>query len=202
MYSRAAGDGADVFCPMMESESINLPAITGLESSSSSAQMYSAAPLNLDEFFAGADDSRDIFVRKERVRAKKAGAWLQSERMVPDLAQTIIGTAPAESYLHMLLLEHGQETWTGQYGLHHLPLVTLCQPHRSPAARILDEYYKLQNSPVEVALECLAKWPGIDMQYEQERFFPALDRHVLQCLEEAGHPTLRLPMAFGCHPRL
>jgi len=38
--------------------------------------------MDLDEFLAFGQDSREIFTRQERVRAKKAGEWISSEGMI------------------------------------------------------------------------------------------------------------------------
>ena len=131
--------------------------------------------INVDDYFsAAATTSREVFKRKERVRAKKAGTWIRSDRMVANLAQVVAGTAPTERYLHFLLKEHGEETWTGEFGLQQLPLVNLCQPAKSPAVSVLNEYWMLQTSPVETSLECLVGQPGVDMLQEQETFFQFL----------------------------
>lgn len=70
--------------------------------------------MNVDEHFSQANDCAEVFRRQERVRSKKAAKWIQDPRMVLDLVQVVLGTEPNESYLHLLLKEHGEDTWSGQ----------------------------------------------------------------------------------------
>lgn len=121
---------------------------------------------NMDDFFSQANQTREILKRCEKVRAKKAGEWINSSRMIPDLVHVIIGIGPNESYLHFLLKEHAECTWSGQYGLGELPLVRLSQAYKSPAVRVLDEYWRLQTSPPDVVLSVLTTYPSIDMWHE------------------------------------
>ena len=130
--------------------------------------------MDLDEFLAFGQDSREIFTRQERVRAKKAGEWISSEGMISSLARLVVGTTPNESYLHFLLKEHSEQTWTGQFGLHMIPCVQLCQPWKSPAFAILNEYWLLQTSSIRTALEILEGLPGIDWDAEETTFFQLL----------------------------
>ena len=129
--------------------------------------------MNADDVFVG-EETRDILTRRERVRAKKAGQWIASPSMVPSLAKVIVATTPNESYLHFLLKEHAESTWTGQYGLRHIPSVNLCQPSKSPAFQSLDKLWLLQTSPVDTVLEVLSGWPGIDWNEEQSSLFQLL----------------------------
>ena len=128
----------------------------------------------MDELFIQANETREILKRCERVRAKKAGQWLKSERMIPDLVQVIIGIGPNESYLHFLLKEHAEDTWSGQYGIQNLPLVQLAQPCKSPAVKVLDEYWQMQTTPPDVVLSVLTGLPGINMENETTMCFNML----------------------------
>ena len=143
---------------------------------SSADNMIAGGLSTIEDLFsnAAANESRDIFARKERVRAKKAGQWIRSERMVPNLVQVIVGTEPTESHLHLLLKDHAEESWTGAFGLHRLPIVELVQPGKSSAVKILDRYHQFQTSPVDVVLEVLLGYPGVDLGEEQTLLFQFL----------------------------
>lgn len=172
LYSRKHDDTWEFFCSNLAADAstpnTDLPAIT---TECNSAQ--EANPINADDIFVG-EETRDILTRRERVRAKKAGQWIASPSMVPSLAKVIVATTPNESYLHFLLKEHSESTWTGQYGLQHIPCVSLCQPWKSPAFQALDKLWLLQTSPIDNALEVLAGWPGIDWNEEQSSLFQLL----------------------------
>ena len=155
----------------MDDSLLDLPTLVDVLRTDSDANKTS---VDLDEYFAQANQSTHILKRCERVRAKKAGEWLNHSRMVPDLVQVIVGIGPNESYLHFLLKEHAETTWTGQYGLAKLPLVQLAQLYKSPAVKVLDEYWRLQTTPPSIVLAVLTNWPGIDMSHETTFCFQML----------------------------
>lgn len=126
------------------------------------------------EDFCQADESREIMQRRERVRARKAGEWMRSTRMIPDLLQVVVGISPNESYLHFLLQEHAESTWTGQYGLQWMPLVQLAQPGKSPAVRVLDRYWQLQNSSIDCVMDAVVGYSDINLAHERTLFFQML----------------------------
>ena len=93
--------------------------------------------------------------------------------MIPDLVQVIVGTQPNETYLHLQLLEHGQDTWSGSWGIREIPCVRLSQLGRSPAAKALEDYRNLQTSPAHVSLSVLEGLQGVDINRESAPFLPA-----------------------------
>lgn len=129
---------------------------------------------SVDKHFQQADESREILRRREFVRAKKARQWITSKRMVPDLCKVIVGAEPNESFLHCMLKEHREGTWTGACGIRNLPLVRLAQPGRSPAAYTLDRYSQMQTTPLNVLLEVVTDWPDICLGDEEASLFGML----------------------------
>lgn len=172
MYARKKGESAEILqCELDSTQTAGL--LPSIQSGETGAWGETGC-VSLDDFFVDADESRDILQRRERVRAKKAGAWIRSNRMIPNLVQVIAGTAPTESYLHFQLMEHAESTWTGVYGIQNLPLVQLVQLDKSPAVASLDQYWYLQTSGVDVGLDALVGVPGVDLNQEMKSFFQLL----------------------------
>lgn len=166
LYSRVSGEDA-------EAQQVQGIGIGALENSGSNGRKTEDVK-TMDYHFGQADESREIFKRRERVRAKKAGDWLCSQRMVPELLQTVVGTEANESYLHLLLQEHGDDTWTGSSGIQVIPAVRLAQVARSPAVKVMDEYWRLQSTPASVSLGILQDLHTVDFAKEEYKFFQLL----------------------------
>lgn len=107
------------------------------------------------DLYTTADTSREDLKRTERVRAKKAGMWIKSPRMIPNLVEALICVGPNEHYMFQQMTEQTLAIWQGWQGLCNLPLVRLAQLSKSPAVRALDEYARMQASPVDVVLDVL-----------------------------------------------
>jgi len=171
LYGRKSDQNFDLF--LLEIDQVEYQPHQSQAISSGDQEELVSASVSVDELFSRADETNEIFVRRERVRAKKAGSWICNIRTIPSLSQVVIGTSPVEKYLHILLQEYANQSWTGRFGLHYLPLVQLAQPGKSPAVSILDEYYRMQVSPVDIVLEVI-DWPGIDWNEQQSSFYQLL----------------------------
>lgn len=131
-------------------------------------------PQTIDQHFEAANESREVLKRKEFVRARKARQWITDDNFVTNLVQVILGTQPNESYLHLMLKEYAQGTWTGQLGLQHVPLVRLVQPAASPVSETLEHYCHMQTTPTTVLLEVVASMECFDLRQQQASMFEML----------------------------
>jgi hypothetical protein len=89
---------------------------------------------------ATATDDPLIFRRAERVRAKKAGAWVKQTGTIANIVKALVTASPAERYLYKVFQEQADACWDGRFGTSEVPLVKLTQPCKSPAVAVLDEY--------------------------------------------------------------
>ena len=97
-------------------------------------------------------DSDDFVRRQERVRAKKAGEWIDDlPSVIANLSSALIATSGNEHYMYFLLQGQSLTTWTGQYGMQTVPLVQYSHLQSSPAVRVLDYYISIQLSQMEDA---------------------------------------------------
>lgn len=172
LYSRANSSEFDDFSA--DSDSFLPLASSSLEPLAVQDGSDGSCPKTVDQHFETANESREVLKRKEFVRARKAREWIMDENMAINLVQVLVGTGPNESYLHLMLREHSQDTWTGQHGLQQVPLVRLAQPGKSPVSQNLDSYCRMQTTPVRVLLEVVEALPCFSLAKEQISMFEML----------------------------
>lgn len=102
-------------------------------------------PEALGQYLASVPDEKDVYHKPERVRAARAGTWIESPtKFIQDVYTAVFSTREVISLLHYLLKDQMDASWTGAQGL-DVTLVQWTMPSRSPAVRALDGYYEVMD---------------------------------------------------------
>ena len=137
------------------------------------ASQANVTQASLQEYITACPDmDRELFKRPERVRAKKAGCWIENPYdVIRDLTIALRSIAGTEHLMFHYMKQQRLATFSGRYGADALPLVKLTVFAKSPAVQVLDLYYHVMAGSAREALPTLSGVRGIDDISENPKQF-------------------------------